>query len=528
MTRFAWAVLAAVGVVSAGLAADPPRPAVEVRMAAPADLGPVIEYTGGLFGQEETGKQFAGILKTFADDDKGFEGVDLKRPVGAYVVLADKVEESTVVVMVPVADADAVVGFLSGKAGLDPKKDEKTGVYSLEVPNFPEKVFFRFADDYLYATLKSDGGVDAAKLIPPKTFFGGKSAGLISAAVHFDRIPADLRKMVYGQLELQLKEQAKGNDDPLQKRLQEFLIDTGVGAVKTLLDDGETLAVAVDVDPKADDWKLDVSVTPKKDTTLAKTLASWADRESVPATLTAAKNPMIALGMNFALPPETKKQFADLVDGLAKDAIDAAKDDQKQVLKLVTDAVLPTLKGGDAQLGLVVTDAGKGKVGLTGAVKTVDGKEMEKVGKAFALFLPKEQGEFTPDADKAGERNVHKLKFAKPDEVPFGSDTLWLLTSDDLLAFATDEKADGVKAVGTAKGAKAPMLSLEVSWVKFAGATGTADADALRNLTASVFDGKPDGKDTLKLTATGGKQLTVNVALKGKAFAFLAMTNQVK
>jgi hypothetical protein len=236
---------------------------------------------------------------------------------------------------------------------------------------------------------------------------------------------------------------------------------------------------------------------------------------------------VFAAGLNFTLPPETKKKFATLFEGLAKDMVDNAKESDKEGVKLLTGSLLPTLTSGDLQLGLALTEGGKGKVGLTAAVKTVDGKEIEKTAKLFAQFIPKEQAEVTTDADTAGKASVHKMKFAKPESVPFSSDTLWLLTGDDLLAVHTGEKADKVKAIGTAKAAKAPMLSFEMSWVRFARLVNTADADTIKNVVNSVFeDTKTDGLDTLKITGTGGKQLTLNVTLKGKAFAFLAALNQ--
>jgi hypothetical protein len=500
---------------------------VEVRLVSATDLAPVIEYGGGLFGQGENARQFGELVKALAENEKGLEGLDLKRPLGFYAVLAEKVEDSTVVLMVPVADEESVVGLMSGKMGLDPKKDEKTGVYSVEVPNFPATVYFRFADKYLYATLRAADGVAKDKLIAPKTFFADKTVGVLTAAVHFDRIPADLRKGVYGQLELQLKEGADKNADPASKRINEFLIDAGVDAVKTLLTEGETLTAAIDVEPKTDDIKLTLTVTPKSGSTLSKTLASFADRDSIAAAVAAVKNPVLAAGLNFTLPPETKKKFAALAEGLVKGAVDNAKGDEQQVMKMLTDAVLPTLTAGDFQLGAVVSDAGKGKVGLTAALKTVKGQEVENTAKTFALFLPADQARFTADADKAGDRNLHKLTFAKADGVPFNSDTLWLLTADDLLAVHTDPKADGLKAIGNAKPAMAPMLNVEVSWVRFSRLTNSAEADTIKNVVNSVFESdKTDGLDTLKVTGTGGKQLTLNVTLKGKAFAFLAAMNQ--
>lgn len=526
MQRFVWAVLATVAVAAVASAA-PPKPAVEVRMVGATDLAPVIEYAGGLFGQGETAKQFGEILKAFAENEKGFEGLDLKRPLGFYAMLADKVEDSTVVLMIPVADAESVVGLMTGKLSLDPKEDKKTGIYSMDVPNVPSTVYFRFNDGYMYATLRAAEGVDKDKLIAPKTFFTEKMTGLLSATVHFDRIPSDLRKAVYGQLELQLKEGADKAADATSKRINEFLIDAGVDAVKTLLTEGDTLTASLDAEPKTDDIKLALTVTPKSGTTLAKTLASFADRDTVAAAVAAVKNPVLAAGLNFTLPPETKKKFAALFEGLAKDMVDNAKESDKEGVKLVTGSLLPTLTSGDVQFGLALTEGSKGKVGLTAAVKTVDGKEIEKTAKLFAQFIPKEQADITTDADTAGKASVHKMKFAKPEDVPFSSDTLWLLTGDDLLVVHTGEKADAVKAIGTAKPAKAPMLSFEMSWVRFARLTNTAEADTIKNVVNSVFETeKTDGLDTLKIVGTGGKQLTLNVTLKGKAFAFLAAVNQ--
>ncbi|MCU0703233.1 MAG: hypothetical protein MUF18_04495 [Fimbriiglobus sp.] len=523
MKRFVAAVVMLVGFVATVVAA-PPKPALEVRLLAATDLVPVAEYAGGLFGQGEQVKQFGEIVKALAENEKGLEGIDLKRPLGAYAVVADKIEDSTVVIMIPVADEDSVVALFSGKLNLDPKKDEKTGTYSMDVPNFPSTVYFRFADKYLYATLRSADGVGKDKLIAPKAFFTDKTTSVVSATIHFDRIPTDLRTAVYGQLELQLKEQAQGTTDPAQKRIQGFIIDAGVGAIKTLLTDGDTLSLAVDVEPKTDDIKLGVTVTPKAGSTLAKTFTSFADRECLAAAVAAAKNPVLALGLNFALPPETKKQFASLAEGLAKDAVEAAKNDDKVTTKMLTDALLPTLTAGDAQLGVVLSDAGKGKIGLTAALKTVEGKEIERTAKLFGQFLPKEAAEFTPDVEKAGGRNVHKLTVT---ESPFASDTLWLLTGDDLLAVHSGAKADGVKGIGAAKPVKAPMLHFEMSWVRFVRLVNSADAETVKNAITSVFEtNKTDGLDTMTVTGTGGKQLTLNVTLKGKAFAFLATVNQ--
>ncbi len=512
MIRFA--LLASVAFVLAAPAADPPKPAVEVRLAPVADLGPAVGYVFTILGQEETGKNVVGVLKSLADAPELAFGLDLKQPVGAYAVLADKVEESTVVLMLPVTDEKAFLAALKDKANLDVKQDAKSGTYSFDLPKFTT-VFLRFADGYAYLTLRSADGIGKGLLITPKVFFAGNPDGLLTADVFFDRIPADLRKGVYGQLELQLKEKAKGEQHAANKLLQEFIIDVGVGTVKTLLTDGDHLHLSLNLDPKADDVRLTATLTPKKDTTLAKTLASWADRDSRPATVSAT-HPLLAVGLNFALPPETAKRLATLTDDLRQETND---DGQKMLL----DALTPTLKAGDLRAKVVLASDAKGKVAVSGAAVVADGKEIEKTAKAILANLQPNQGEFTPDADTAG---FHKLKLA---DSPLASDTLWIHTAEDLLAVDTGEKADGVKATATAKAPKAPMLSAEVSVVKFLALTQGLAADTVTNLTNSVFEGgKADGLDTLKLIAIGGKQLTLTATIKGKAVAFLVALEKAK
>src|SRR5438270_8492885 len=108
-----WAVAA---VVLAGAAASPGRvaaqpakvtePTVEVRLRSVNDLLDKAEYIGGLIDKDEPVKQIRGLVKQLSTDGKGIEGIDPKRPFGAYAVVTQDVASSPVVVMVPIADQD--------------------------------------------------------------------------------------------------------------------------------------------------------------------------------------------------------------------------------------------------------------------------------------------------------------------------------------------------------------------------------------------------------------------------------------
>lgn len=514
-----------------GASAQSAKPAVEIRVKPVGEMAAILEYGGELFGQADAGKQFAGILKQFATDEKGYEGIDLNRPIGAYVYVAKELEDTTFVLMVPVADADSVVAAMGGKLGLDPKKGEG-GLYSLEVPNVPGTVYFRFNDKYAYITLRNEKAIDPKAVIAPKTFFAEKVTGILSAAVNIDALPEDMKKLAYGQLEMQLKEQqSKLAPNATQKLMNEFLTDVGVDAVKTVLLDGERLSFTLDIDPKTDDVKLNFGLSAKNGSTLAKTLAGFGDRESAAAGVAMTDGAMSKSLFNFQLPPETAKKFAAVVDAVAKQAIADAKDSDKPVAQLFADAIVPTLKAGDFQFGFRIDAAASGKKpGGAFAMKTVKGEKFGELATIMAVGMPASAGSFKSNSDAIGERKLHKLSLTNQDDVPFAAGTVWFMTSGDLLAGAADPKTDSLKALTTAKPMKTPMLYTEMSATSAASlGEKTLSPEKLQAVVKDVFgEGKPAGRDTLKVVATGGKKFDLTLSIKGKAIAFFAALDKAK
>src|SRR5687767_3972820 len=108
-----WIVaVAAVAVVAAAparAAAQPAKvagPTVEVKVRSINDLLDKAEYVGGLLGKEDVIVQVRELVKQLSAEGKGVEGVDPKRPFGAYATLTTDVVDSPVVVMIPIADQD--------------------------------------------------------------------------------------------------------------------------------------------------------------------------------------------------------------------------------------------------------------------------------------------------------------------------------------------------------------------------------------------------------------------------------------
>src|SRR5947199_9796070 len=107
--RFRWLAALAVTLLTCGLASAQPKdvgPTVEIRLRSVNDLVDRFEYIAGLAGKEDAVKQVRELIKVLSADGKGIEGIDPKKPIGAYATLNKEVETSPFVIMVPIADED--------------------------------------------------------------------------------------------------------------------------------------------------------------------------------------------------------------------------------------------------------------------------------------------------------------------------------------------------------------------------------------------------------------------------------------
>ena len=460
LTGLAWVTAS----ISAAEPAVLPAPAIEVRVKAVAELTGVIEYAGDILMQPEAGKQFAQIIKTLGAGEKGLEGIDPTLPIGGYVRISENIADSAIVVMVPLKDDAAFRDLLKNKLHVEPKLGDDD-VYTIEVPQLPlGAIYFRVVGKYAYATIRNVKSIDKATVISPKDFFKDTVKPILAATVHWDRFPTDVKKVLLGQVELQLVEAIKdAGGSELQKQARRGLVDIGVDMVKSILTDGEQLTVTVDADPKSDTLSTAVRLTAKPKTPLAANLASWADRTSLAANVSVAKNPMGSFGLIAKIPSGTREKLTKLIDILFDDLLAGANEDLKPLATKLVDAIGPTLKSDDVQLGLLVAKPGKEKgIRLHVAVKTEKGNELENVLREFAPFLMGGEASVKFDVEKLGERSLHEGRFTNsPFTDAFGTEMAWIVTSNDLLAVGIEDKPTELKGFLDGKTSKLPMLSLD-------------------------------------------------------------------
>ena len=518
---------------SAALAQKPVEPTIEVRIRSVNDLLDKAEYIGGLVDQDEPIKQVRGLLKNLSTDGKGVEGVDPKKPFGVYSVLTEDVQSSPVIVMVPIADQDRFLAALKERLQIVPEKVEG-GTLKANVPLINE-VFMRFSNDYLYIG-RSAKDLDAKSLVSPKDFFAKDDGSVISISARFDRIPAEVKTFVLGQFEHQIQEGIKKDDankSPAEKKLGALLADAVVGSTKMLAEEGKELSIKVFVDNTTDEISFELGLTATDGSPLSKTFAGLSGRSSGPAGIVAAKNTVASVSSKAGLPEELRKRLAPVIDAAVKDAIDNAGD--REAARRVIEPLAATAKAGNLDFAATLSgpDA-KGKYAVLAAVVVKDAKELEKVAKDFAAMIPAEAVDISFDVEKIGAFALHKVEVKIADdnfENIFGTKMVWLAISDDTIAVSIEVDGALLKAGLKAKPtAAAPVLSAEIALAKAVPLfQKNLKPDELKALIKDAFGaGSPEGKDTMSISIEGGKQLTVKVKVKGKAFRLATMMDQFK
>jgi hypothetical protein len=208
-------------------------------------------------------------------------------------------------------------------------------------------------------------------------------------------------------------------------------------------------------------------------------------------------------------------------------------DKEGPVWQKVFDAVSPTLKAAELDLAAALTgpDA-KGNHTLLVAARVKEGKGIEKLAKEFAPHGA-QAADFDFDVEKVGNFTLHKvtLKEVPPEfEKVFGTKTVWLATSDDLIAASVEPDGTALKAGLKAQAVPVPVLNVELSAAKLIPVFAQhLKPDEVKALVKDTFgDVDPAGRDTLTVTVTGGEKLTATAKLKGKAAQMLFSIRGIK
>lgn len=534
--RFRWFAALAVMVLAGGFAsAQPnnPEPTIELRLRSVNDLVDRFEYFAGLVGKENDAAQLRQFLKALNVNGKGIEGVDPKKPIGAYATLVKEVESSPFIIMIPIADEEQFLKMMKTRLDVTPEKNDD-GTYKAFVPIINE-MHLRFASDYLYVSPKAKD-LDPKKIIKPADYFA-KDDAAASLVVHIDRIPTELKTFLVGQFELKLNEDRKKdgeNETAAEKQLKSFLLDILAGGMKGMLDDGKQLSVKFFIEPKAEQLAAEVILTAKDGSALAKNFKELGNRKSLPAGIAAAAaNPIAHGSVKMAVTEAMKKEYVAAVESLLADVVKKAKPEDQEVVEQLVNSLTPTLKAGELDVAATLTgpDA-KDRYQLLAAISVTEGKKIENFVKRIAMFLG-EVGEFTFDIEKIGSFNLHRIDLNNAEEKfekLFGTKSIWVGVSDKCIAISIEPDGKTIRTALKAKEAGVPVAVVEGSFAKLLPIIHPdLKPDELKALLKDAFgDGPINAKDRMNLTITGGNQLTVKFQMTGPAMRLSAGLDLLK
>ena len=172
------------------------RPAVVVAFKSLDGLVSDAKYIAELAGKEEEAKQAEKMLKGLLGDPKGLEGVDPKKPMGLYVrINGDDPTKSEGVVLVPVADEDALIDLLKKQDTLKVGAKDSDGIYQVTAEGAPVPFFLKFANKYAYITAMAKAALAKDRLIAPNKVLSGKTTSLAAIVLHVDAIPQTYKDM---------------------------------------------------------------------------------------------------------------------------------------------------------------------------------------------------------------------------------------------------------------------------------------------------------------------------------------------
>ncbi|HVK08723.1 MAG TPA: hypothetical protein VM597_08095 [Gemmataceae bacterium] len=539
--KFAALALAVCGFAAPARAAD--EPSVLVRVQSVNDLLKTAEFVGSLVpeDQREQVKQMVDFAKSVIDEKKGLEGIDVKNPIGLYASLnADNPTTSPVVGLIPVADKDTLLNALKERVKLEIK--EKDGLYETTVPDAQMAVYFRFANNYAYVSNQPES-IDPKGLPKPADVLG-QSDKTVTATVRIDRLPEQAKKMAIGFLEAQL---AQGKDAPVPnetkaiKAFKDQAIDDLTRTLQSVLMDGEKLSLHLNADPKTEEFALELELTGKSGSKLAKDLKSISENKSVVAGAIGSADAAMAINVSVALAPDLKKLFGPVVDDvleLAKKEANVPGEFQTKAEPLLK-ALTPSLKAGDLDAGLALHGPDKDdRYTVVFGLKLAEGKKVEDAIRTLVTkeLPPEIGGVIKVDAeDLTGGAKLHVIQVGQHlDEKMakvFGKSDAYLSFRDDLLvlAFGPQGKEAVTKAVAS-KPADVGVVQFKMQAGRIAAIAGdTADElAAAKAAVKKVFGDKPPTKDGVVFAITGGDSLKIKIGIQSKAIQFLAETSTVQ
>jgi hypothetical protein len=287
----------------------------------------------------------------------------------------------------------------------------------------------------------------------------------------------------------------------------------------SLIRDGGELRFSLDVDRKANELVLELSLTGQSKSALATNIASLGETPSLFGGMVGNDAPFSVL-LHGSLPEALRAPLGPVIDegfrqGLAKEQDEVKR---KQAEKLLS-VLAPTFKAGELDAAFAMRKATKGELyNVVAAVKLKDGAALEKAARDIIKDLPEsERAKIKLDAETAGTIKIHRIE-AQKDLDPetrrlFGDNPSYVAIRKDALFVALGP--DGLSALKEAVALQpkaGPAVYFEMAMAPLVPTMAQYQKVGPKAVQEAFGDDK--GADRIRLTVEGGKALRARFVLK--------------
>jgi hypothetical protein len=493
----------------------------------------MIRQSAGPIEGERKVKEFEGELNE-ALGEQGFEGLDINRPLAAYVVLSEKIEDAKIVVVAPVAGEKDFVGFLGRlKVNAEPVKD-KPGVYTLgglvaEV--FPKGAVLQFTPGgWAYVTLNAGEPFDAKDLLAPGDLLNSTDQSFYSIRVLPGRVPEKLLKHLLDELDNSANAFKGFVAAGAPKHVGKMMITMFDEGPKLIRRYGETALKEVDEvalrfawDPATGDTVSELVLSPKAGSPLARDIAA------IPATTNrfaglAPKN--AAASVTFKAPLFAKELQEIVASMLEAGKVELTMGDLPEAFHAVADEIanglIRSVKKGELDGAIALLSSKDDKFTVVGGIScddpTAAEKELRKAGQLAALLKL-----FEFDVAKIGDVSIHKVPFQRGIPSGMAEDFAKVFGKDapGYVAFAKDavfaaygpDALESIKTAVAAKPGPAPAIDLSGNMKHIHKLLGAVGGENVAGLFAQHVGTDDKAVNLLRVTVEPGKKLSVKMMM---------------
>jgi hypothetical protein len=405
------------------------------------------EFIGNELGQEGAKATAINLISTVTGG-KGLAGIDQKKPLGLYWNATAGAGPEMPVAFLPVSDAAALKGLL---AELTPDFKETGGQWSMTVNG--TKLFAKVSGGYCFV---SPAPTSLSKLPVPAKIVNAKYD--VALDISIASIPQELKSTFLQGVDVGGRQALQAQPEPAteaERDLRDLFFDSFVACLKGLVNDGDKLTIGMDVDEKTRVGSVDLGLTGKPGTELAKSLTAYGKTQPAFAGIGSDSAP---LRMVVSYPTTGFTRQIDAIFKVMREAaakeIDndvrlsnaADRETARGVVGKMFDIAQATLNSGSAHSGVVMESAGNGKIRVIGGTRLAKGDDAAKLFDD-AVKLAKDNPELDKikvDAAKHAGARIHALAVDQdekakeligdePLHLAIRNDSLWISVGGDNL-----------------------------------------------------------------------------------------------